>query len=55
MGVYILLVCTGVLVESMSWICRLMGGHIVVCAGNVRLCWSEKCYLGVLGELYIIL
>ena len=35
---YALLVSTGVLlVESMSWICMLMGGHIVVCAGNVHM------------------
>ena len=24
------------LVESTSWVCMLMGGHIVVCAGSVR-------------------
>ena len=36
--------CTGVLlVESMSWICVLMGGHIFVCT------------LRLGGELYIIL
>ena len=37
----LLLVCTGVwLVESMSWVCMLMGGHIVVYAGSVHLCWG---------------
>ena len=41
------LVCTGVwLVESMSWVCMLMGGHIFVYAGSVHSCWGgEKCYL----------
>ena len=28
------------LVESMSWVCMLMGGHIVVYAGSVRSCWG---------------
>ena len=38
---YTLLVCTGVLLaESMSWICMLMGGHTVVCAGSVHLSWG---------------
>ena len=30
----------------MSWVCMLMGGHIVVNAGSVHSCWGgEKCYL----------
>ena len=40
-NVHMLLVCTGMwLVENMSWVCMLMGGHIVVHAGSVHSCWG---------------
>ena len=42
LGMYtLLLVCTGVgLMESISWVCMLMGGQIVVYAGNVHSRWG---------------
>ena len=45
LGMYTLLVvCTGVwFVESMSWVCMLMGGHIIVVCTLMLL-------FGVLGE-----
>ena len=34
------------LVDNMSWVCMLMGGHTVVYAGSVHSCWwGGKCYL----------
>ena len=49
LGVYTLLVCTGVCCRLI--VCMLMGGHIVVCT----YVGGEKCYFGVLDELHIIL
>ena len=49
----LLLVCTGMwLVENMSWVCMLMGGHIVAYAGSVHSCWGGGggVVIDVLGE-----
>ena len=50
LGMYtLLLVCTGMwLVESMSWVCMLMGeggGHSCVCWECTLMLGGEKCYL----------
>ena len=39
--------------ENMSWVCMLMGGHIVVYAGSVHSHWGDKNVIWCVGRVIL--